>query len=660
MDRNFKILAWALAGVVFAMVGNDLWVNTPLHSWLAITTSLRMQVFVVYCIAAAAFWAWGWAAIVTGRDYLPANINRWVSRMASLPRAFRQFTAILVIIASSLGVYLLLGMLSLGGIGLAILILTAGAMLGYVIWSPPQPGSHFMQGYLKSLIFTFAVALVISRVLSASSYPFSLGWSEGNRLWDYSLMFGSGRYDFPAEENIFGLISPGRAIVWGLPFLFPSAGIYAARFWAQLINILPYTIFAYLLLDASGVERKSRWLFAAWGFLFLSQGPVYPHLIVAAIIMILGVRTRSIYLAAILVAASAFFAYYSRWSWVYAPGLWAGMLALMRADAPSLHRRDWPKLARPVVLGLSGFIGGQLLPIFIRIPSGTHPQTADAAGALNLSNKSAFTQELLWERLWPNATFGPGVILGLLIIVVPLVVWIALSKRSSAAQLNTLQKFGLAFPIFAFLVVGVIASTKIGGGGDLHNLDMFFVSMLILAAWFWRDVISWLQQSDHLGGRHFLVCFMLLAPLIYSLMYSYSPPLELPSKEQTSFSLVEIQAAVDQAKEQGEVLFLDQRQLLTFGFMPDVPLVDVYEKKVLIDFAMSGDQAYFDDFYSDLANQRFTLIISEPVNLRLSGGEGPFAEENDVWVEWVSTYLLRYYKVLKTYKSIGVQLLVPR
>jgi len=35
---------------------------------------------------------------------------------------------------------------------------------------------------------------------------------------------------------------------------------------------------------------------------------------------------------------------------------------------------------------------------------------------------------------------------------------------------------------------------------------------------------------------------------------------------------------------------MDQRQLLTFGYVPKIPLVDDYEKKYMMDTAMTGDR----------------------------------------------------------------------
>ena len=108
------------------------------------------------------------------------------------------------------------------------------------------------------------------------------------------------------------------------------------------------------------------------------------------------------------------------------------------------------------------------------------------------------------------------------------------------------------------------------------------------------------------------------------------------------------------------MLFLDQRQLLTFGEIRDLPLVDDYEKKYLMDLALSGDAQYFQTFYQDLADHRFSLIVSEPLKLNLQGSTHQFGEENDSWVNWVSAPILCYYEPIENIKRVKVMLLVPR
>ena len=105
---------------------------------------------------------------------------------------------------------------------------------------------------------------------------------------------------------------------------------------------------------------------------------------------------------------------------------------------------------------------------------------------------------------------------------------------------------------------------------------------------------------------------------------------------------------------------MDQRQLLTFGYIQEVPLLDQYEKKYVMDTALSGDFDYFETFYGDLESHRFALIVSEPLLLKQGNDTKRFSNENDIWVEWVSKRILKYYKVLESFPEVGVQLLIPR
>ena len=134
----------------------------------------------------------------------------------------------------------------------------------------------------------------------------------------------------------------------------------------------------------------------------------------------------------------------------------------------------------------------------------------------------------------------------------------------------------------------------------------------------------------------------------------------MPSDEKVNRALEKIADAVSVAKEEGEVLFLDQRQLLTFGYITDVPLVPEYEKKVLMNEALSGDADYFQPFYKDLAAGRFSLIVSEKLFTPLKDSSFEFGEENNAWVIWVTKPILCYYQEISTLKDVGVQLFVPK
>ena len=125
-------------------------------------------------------------------------------------------------------------------------------------------------------------------------------------------------------------------------------------------------------------------------------------------------------------------------------------------------------------------------------------------------------------------------------------------------------------------------------------------------------------------------------------------------------ALTVTQQKVDVAKTEGEVLFLDHRQLLTFGYVEDVPLVNDYEKKLLMEMAMQGRGSYFESFYQDLADHRFSLIITEPLHTGIRETAYQFGDENNAWVQWVSLPLLCYYEPSFTSWDVSLQILVPK
>ena len=135
------------------------------------------------------------------------------------------------------------------------------------------------------------------------------------------------------------------------------------------------------------------------------------------------------------------------------------------------------------------------------------------------------------------------------------------------------------------------------------------------------------------------------------------PSLNLPAEEDVQIALEKIQRKANQAD--GDVLFIDQRQLLTFGYIKDIEIIPDYEKKYIMDQAMAGNGDFFKGFYRDLADKRFALIVSEILFTRRQDRTSAFGEENNVWVEWVSEPLLCCYKSSETMKKVGIQLLVP-
>jgi hypothetical protein len=498
-------------------------------------------------------------------------------------------------------------------------------------------------GWLPFLAGLLAIAVVFSAAHAltlVTDYPFALGWSEGNRLYDYSLTFGRNLYS-SQYPIVLPAYSPGRYALWGILFLVPGLPIAIHRLWDGILwNITPL-IFGWLLFP--GMNWKWRAGLALWVALFLAQGPIYPMLLIAAILLVLAFRSERAWKWT-GIAAGGLYAGLSRWTWLASIGVWGAILEQLFRP-----QREKPLFVRyfPAVLV---FITGLLPGFLANLPRWLAPK----ASTLSLS------QPLLWYRLFPNATYPLGILLNLMLAVIPLVVflvWLALTRRWTLDGSQVLMVFAACG---VFLAAGLVASIKIGGGSNLHNLDMFFVTLIFLLVAAVRESTS----SGTLAFHHWpvwvrvWVSMAVLIPVCI-IFFQYSPQ-TFPSQELAGKYVVDVQHQVDAAREKGEILFIDQRQLLTYGMIHHVDLVSDYEKKYMMDQAMAGNATYFKRFYQDLSSHRFALIVTEPLFL-VERGEGySFGEENDAFVKWVSQPVLCHYQILSTLSEVRIQYLVPR
>jgi hypothetical protein len=539
--------------------------------------------------------------------------------------------------------YTLLGTLFGGPFMRLLVCVVCGLMAAFFLESSPAEPVRFRSLTLSFLLLGSVYILAV-HLVTVTDYPFALSWSEGNRLYDYSVGLGSQRYDYPGKLTI-PYDSPGRYLLWGIWFAFADTPIWLHRLWDALLWIVPYILFGLAVGRWTALDRSGKWLLAMWVLLFLSQGPVYAPLVISALLVALTVRPGRLLLSLVGVAVASYYAGISRWTWMPAPAIWGTLILLAEVNFAGERWKTVVRRLLPVAaVAVVGLLAGGL----------TNP---DLFAAEELASSTTFSQELLWYRLLPNATYTNGVLLSLVLATVPLIIlltWMAFSRRW---QVNWLQ--GMAY-ITACLVtfgVGLVASVKIGGGSNLHNLDMFLITLVVLTGLMLRGVGVFTPIQWPAWTRALLV-LVLFFPVWGAVQQG--APLDLPPRQVADKALQTIRVAVAEAELQGEILFMDQRQLLAFGDIVGVPLVSDYEKKYVMDMAMAGDAQFFEDFYRDLADQRFSLIISEPIKLADKSAADSFGEENNAWVEWVARPLLCYYRPLETIKAVRVELLVPR
>jgi hypothetical protein len=212
-----------------------------------------------------------------------------------------------------------------------------------------------------------------------------------------------------------------------------------------------------------------------------------------------------------------------------------------------------------------------------------------------------------------------------------------------------------------FFIGGLVVSVKIGGGSNLHNLDAFSVFLLCIGAYTLFDKIGKEEKisSKTVWLPSLLLVLLLLTPLGWAVK-AWSP---FPYFDETDarIEIKELDQYVQQAVAQKqEVLFLDERQLLTFGEIKNVPITSDYELLTLMEMAISKNTDYFKIFANDLKNHRFGVIIAGQQSLGIQDNTYSFPEENNAWVMNVSKTLLMFYEPEKLLDVSNLVVYVPR
>jgi hypothetical protein len=498
---------------------------------------------------------------------------------------------------------------------------------------------------LGTLLF---VSFLARSSLSIINYPFSLSWSEGNRFYDYSLVFGQSLYNYTGHIPD-PYSTPGRYGLWGVLFLWEGLPIWVHRLWNMILLTLPPLLFSFLITRKL-TPSALRYGMLIWITLFLTVlAPLHPPFVIASLIAVSFAFDGSPTKRGIALAVASLYAGLSRWTWAFAPAA-IGVIIDLTLYYPKRTGPVWRRLLPSVLLAGISLVAG-LLP--------SMNQYFSIVQGESLTGE----QPLLWYRLLPNDTLGPGVLFLALRYTLPLLIILAWWMISRRWQLDWIQTIAIWGALIGFLAIGLVISTKIGGGGDLHNLDMYLITLFIVTVLglmsLTRIQIEWPVWAVA------FVCFLLFW-VIYPFVplhpgSDYHPRLNLANSNQVTEALSTVQKQVDKYAETGEVLVMDHRQLLTFGYLPAIPFVPEYEKKYMMDQAMAGQAGYFQSYYQDLARKRFALIVTEPLRTkRREELGGPFSEENDAWVVWVSNPTLCFYEPIYVSTEVNLELLVPK
>lgn len=546
-------------------------------------------------------------------------------------------------------------------IGLFWFSVVIGALPIKAYW--PQTHLGF-QMVVSALMMGFGYRLVVF-IPEISTSPFTLAWSEASRYYYASLYFADSIYDQAAQLTP---LHPSRYLMQAVPFLIQNLPIWFHRFWQVFLWIGMSLLMVYLLgrrlrpageLDSRALGRDWRTLdihfklllLIAWGFLFLFQGPVYYHLLVIPALLLWGFSSQNPWRNWLLILLASVWAGISRVNWFPMPGMIAAVLFFLDTPIP-----DWKETSK--LRGYGRYFFQPLMWVCLGTATAFLAQYfyLTWAGMEQQALTSSFTSDLLWYRLLPSPTYPLGILPAILIVSAPLL-WIMIRGFK---EIHSLRAFSIGAVLLILFIGGIIVSTKIGGGSNLHNLDTFLVILLIVGCYIMFGAIQIdfrLQASQQNPSGVFLAALVLIPVFFAVPVGGYN---SRPTEKDTQEVLAKIRSWIEDAvSEGGEVLFISERQLLTFKNIPDVSLVEKFEKVYLMEMAMAGNRAYLDDYYRDISQQRYALIISDPMRDVLKGEEFSFGEENDVWVKLVARPTLEHYRRRELFKGFGIEVLEP-
>jgi hypothetical protein len=577
--------------------------------------------------------------------------ERFISRLELEPVPGKGWQAAgpLAVLAS-LGLFLFIKYRLLGGF-----IPQAGPSLWMLWWLSLGASAVLKAGYRRTWEQLFALAfltqgvalVILSYIPAVSTYPFSLGWSEASRYYYGSLVFAPRLYSRALPLSV---LHPTRYFLQSVPFLVDGLPIWVHRLWQVLLWVGMTAITGFLFSRRLRLDsRLLGMLVAMWFFLYLLQGAVYYHLQIMIWIVLVGVSMRHPWRSLLAVALASVWAGMSRVNWFPAPAMLAIGLYLHEEPLKG-YRNFWRYLLQPVLWGVLGILvalASQSLYIFW---SGNRDNLA-AFG-------SSFTSDLLWERLWANPTFPLGVVPGILIVSMPMLAVFVYALRGRLTAWHPIRLLGLAGMLGVLFAGGLAVSVKIGGGGDLHNMDAYITLLGIIGGYLFFDRAALDKPASGYHPSLLVGYFALLVPIGFAILsVSFPKPLDNVRAAQ---DLQTLRGIVMQASSEGkEVLFINQRHLLADKSISGVPLIPEYEVVTLMEMAMSNNQPYLNQFYSDLRNHRFGLIVASGQNTEPQRTDYPFAAENNTWAERVARPLLCEYQVEKALSG-GVVIMSPR
>ena len=531
--------------------------------------------------------------------------------------------------------------------GLRLLVFLYFALLGAAAAKSIWQDTPWFTALLSVVLVQTTLHLLAVNFSYVTNYPFAMGWSETSRYYYPSLFISKAIY---GQGYPLPILHPTLHLLLVPPYLF-DAPLWFHRFWQVTARILFLAVVALVMIRRISIkDMGAKCLVGLSFFLYLLMGPLYFHLAVPVILILIWYSSGNERRNWIILFLTSAWCGWSRVNWYPVPAIIMAVLYVL--ESPFKGKNLWQYLLKPALWGIVGLLTAFAFQrIYIAI-----------SGVENTAYfYTSLASDLLWYRLVPSATFPTGILPAAILLSASMWFVMYLVFRTHKGSFHPMRSFLLIAALIVLFVVGVFVSLKIGGGADLHNMDSYFVVMLIMIAYLIFAHYSNEDGSfDNPLSINWVVVALLIAMPVWSQLQS-SAGIVNYDRSRTNAVLASLQYRVDQVNSLGgEILFINQRHLISMGMLSDVTLVPEYEREDLMEMAMGNNTEYLGRFRSDMENQRFSLIVVDPLRFQYLGPQRSFGEENNVWVRRVMKYILCNYREDEIFLEDNVALYVPQ
>jgi len=488
--------------------------------------------------------------------------------------------------------------------------------------------------------------LVMVQFSYVTSYPFSMGWSETSRYYYPSLFLSERVY---GQAYPLPILHPTLHLLLSPPYLF-DAPLWVHRLWQVTIRLILVGAVVPAMMTRLSVHNKAtRWLVSLWMILFLFMGPLYFHLALPVIILLYGFSHQDDRRTWFAVLLASIWCGWSRVNWYPVPGMIAAVLYMF--EVPFKGEKVWRYLSKPAlwftVGTLTAFASQGIYIVISGVPSELF--------------YTSLSSDLLWYRLLPNASYFLGILPASILASIPMWIGMYFALRGQRDSWHVLRLVLIFFALIILFLGGLVVSLKIGGGADLHNMDAYFVLLLVVFAYlmFARYIREDGSFNQPVVLHWMVVVFLVIMPVWTQLKSNAGiRPFDASRTEKVLRTLQERVDSVSGTDR--EILFITQRHLISMHMLQNVNLVPEYEREDLMEWAMSNNDEYLGNFRSDMEAQRFALIVVDPLKFNYLGGNYSFGEENNVWVRRIMKHILCNYGLDVVFPEDQIALYIPQ